>query len=441
MNDIFITAIFIISSVIMFVNIVLTCDVIWNCAKIKKGFSQIFFPLLFLLSAIFVPILTIHRFFEAFSVLIMPVYYITLFLSVVALVETKKRRIIYVYLFFVFTDSLFRSSFDTLLSIWGFQFERVESIDYMASMVFNAICIIIMSLCHKRLIFKSLGSSIELIPPKMYIFTLLIIFLTGGLSASQNAVIDDYELKLAISQIFTLLIIPILLIIIMFLFFNSVSHKFYENISKILERQVEIQVKHYEQIEQLNSDLRGFKHDYNNHTLCLKSMLDAKCYDEAAEYLENLTGSFPDIERKFNTGNYIADALFDEKNAVCENSGIAFDCKGIIPSTKINAVDLCIVLSNLLDNAIDACMKIDEADSKKVNVAVDYKNDFLLIKVSNTVHETVKIHNNFIQTSKEDKSNHGFGLMNINRIVEKHKGDLKMSCENKVFSVEIVLNI
>ena len=261
----------------------------------------------------------------------------------------------------------------------------------------------------------------------------------GGLVAFQTAKIDDHDLKLNISQTFSLIIIPVLLIIIVFLLINNISRKYYENISGVLEEQVKIQVNHYERIEELNDDLRGFKHDYNNHLLCLRSMLDTQSYNEAAEYIANLSDSFPVLCKNFDTGNHIADALFEEKSALCTKKSITFEYGGYIPETRIEAVDLCILLSNLLDNAIEACGKINENGERSIKITSDFKNGHLYIKVSNSVHEYVKILHNSIPTTKEDKSNHGFGLMNINRVVEKYNGIIKMKCEDNTFFTEILL--
>ena len=226
-----------------------------------------------------------------------------------------------------------------------------------------------------------------------------------------------------------------------YLVIKSISQKHYKNISVTLENQVKTQIEHYKQINAMNKDLRKFKHDYNNHMLCLKSMIELKELDEAAKYIEALGDFLPGTDN-FNTGNYIADALLEEKNTACIQKDISFECSGIIPYGRMSPVDLCILLANLLDNAIESCEKcekINGSGNKKIKAVFDFKNDHLFISLSNSVCEQVKIHNNFITTTKKNASAHGFGLMNIHRVVNKYDGDLKMYCDNKIFNVEVVL--
>ncbi|MCL2020022.1 MAG: GHKL domain-containing protein [Oscillospiraceae bacterium] len=267
---------------------------------------------------------------------------------------------------------------------------------------------------------------------------MIIIFLMGGLIAFQTLNIENLELKIIFTQFFTVLIIPLLVLIIIIMLINSVSRRYYENFSSLLENQVKNQIAYYEQLEEKSNDLRAFKHDYENHIQCLKYTLESEseAKEMALEYIEGLNYLFEETQNKFNTGNFITDALFNEKNVICEKSGIIFEHLGVVPMTYIKAVDLCILLFNLLDNAIEACGRINEGE-KYIRTITDYKHNHLNIMVTNTVSEPVKIQNNFIPTTKSNKTNHGFGLFNIHRIVNKYGGKMKMGCENGIFSVEI----
>jgi sensor histidine kinase regulating citrate/malate metabolism len=258
----------------------------------------------------------------------------------------------------------------------------------------------------------------------------------SGLVAFQTFSADSPELKDMFSQIIIALTVPSLVIILIILLIDSISRRYYENISWLLESQVKRQIKYYEKLEEKNNDLRAFKHDYQNHIQCLKYTLESETTEDALEYIESLNYSFEETKKIFNTGNYIVNALFDEKNIICKKAGITFKHIGAIPMTYIKAVDLCILLFNLLDNAIEACSKITDGE-KCIKSISDYKSNHLNILIANTVSEHVKIQNNYIISTKSDKSNHGFGLINIHRIVKKYDGRMKMICDNRMFSVEI----
>ena len=424
----------------LLVNAVFTCDTIWGCKNIKMRFFKLiillfFLSSCFLLSLLYLGIGNLENFFPILFLF----HHITLFFSVKVITKTKSIKIVYVCLFYVFSTALFSTSTILFLGVFGVQFTEFETIDGALSLLFNVLCIIMMSVFRRGKIIKNIQTKVELIPSFVYILILLTILALSGFIAFQNMRIADYETQIVLLRVFSLAIIPVLIMMVIFLIVNSVLRRISEDTSASLKKQVEMQVKHYEQIEKKNADLRGFKHDYKNHMLCLKSMLESQSCAEAVEYIENLGDFFPIIPKNFDTGNYIADALFDEKNTLCIQKDISLECKGIIPFGRIGAVDLCTLLSNLLDNAIEACEKITQPADRKIKAVLDFKNEHLFISISNTVHEQVRIRNNFISTTKENKAVHGIGLMNIQRVVEKYGGNLKMQCSDETFKTEIVV--
>ncbi|MCL2078160.1 MAG: GHKL domain-containing protein [Oscillospiraceae bacterium] len=425
------------ASVSMLVNIVLTCDTIWGCKNLKINGLNAGALSFFVLVSTFVPFSTITDIIAPYSAIIMPVYYASLLISVKILTRSKISRVGYIFLLYIFSDSLFRSVAGIIFGFFQqFNIYHYEMM-YGYSLFFNLLCITAMLLCRKGIILKNLQNNISLMPKRIYVLLLIIIFFGGGLAASQIDEIFHIELRAPFLIFFTLINILILLITTISLLFNSVSRKYYENISSILDLQLKKQIRHYEQIEELNSDLRAFKHDYNNHMLCLKSMIESQNNIEALKYIEDLTSSFKETQKTFDTGNSIADALLNEKNDICIKNGITYEHDGHIPPSGITAVDLCILLFNMLDNAIEACEKITNG-AKEIKTVSDFKNNYFYIKASNTTKEPVKIQNNFIPSTKPG---HGFGLTNIRRVAEKYDGSIKLNCDGGLFQIEAVLNV
>ncbi len=140
-------------------------------------------------------------------------------------------------------------------------------------------------------------------------------------------------------------------------------------------------------------------------------MLKAERYDEISEYLGNITDMLPVGKLSFNTWNFISDAILsDKQNSVKEkNITIEFDCT--IP-TSINEADLYIILGNAIDNAIEACLAL--YGEKKIAIYSGFCHSYFILTISNP---TDKIENNniFPFTTKSDKSEHGFGLLNIRK--------------------------
>jgi len=419
-------------------NIIFTCNTIWFC-KNKEPSLLKSAALFFFIS--FSIIISISRYFEIFisysnAILL---YYISLFFTAKAFLKTKVVRVIFVCAFYILTDSLFCTLVAMIFRYIQNQYLYNDAIIYVSSLIFNLLCVSMMYLCRKRVLFKNLHNNISLIPVHMYIFLLTIIFFTGGLAASHLVVFSNPEVNRFLPQFFTVISVLVLVITTMVLLINCVSRNYYENISYILNRQFKKQIEHYKQLEELNSDLRGFKHDYKNHMLCIKSMIEQQGNEDALEYMENLTATFNEKQRKFDTGNYIADSLFSEKSIICEKKGISFEHKGVILQDCIEDIDICIILSNILDNAIDACEKIDDG-TKKIKIVTDFKLNCLYIKATNTVSGFVDIQKDFIHSTKSDKANHGFGLINVKRAVDKYNGELKMLCKDGLFTTEIILH-
>ncbi len=169
-------------------------------------------------------------------------------------------------------------------------------------------------------------------------------------------------------------------------------------------------------------------------------MLQAKEYDEANAYIEKLTEHTTTSSPKYFTGNSVADSILNDKSEYARSIGVEIKCNGIVHE-DISAVDICIILANALDNAIEACEKIADSSSKIITVNCDYLKCIQLICITNSIAENIVIHNNNIETSKSDKSNHGIGLYNIRKTVEKYNGEFDITCEDNIFKLDIALKL
>ena len=98
---------------------------------------------------------------------------------------------------------------------------------------------------------------------------------------------------------------------------------------------------------------------------------------------------------------------------------------------------MCTILSNAIDNAIEACEKIQSNEQKIISVKCSYIKRIQFIDITNPVDKDVKITNNVVETSKVDKNIHGIGLYNIRRTVMKYDGEFDISCKDKTFAMSI----
>ena len=195
---------------------------------------------------------------------------------------------------------------------------------------------------------------------------------------------------------------------------------------------------HYAEVENMYNKIRGFRHDYRNHIQAMKSHAAAGDLDAIAEYLDGLDAELDTIEPAIKTGNRMADAILNSKISLANAKGIQVIADAnIAVELTISQVDLCIILGNLLDNAMEACMGLDE-DKRLIRIYMEMKNTQLYISVTNTASKGKrrKHFNRHLTTKGEG---HGFGLARIDHIVERHGGYLSRNSEDGAYSTEILL--
>ena len=194
----------------------------------------------------------------------------------------------------------------------------------------------------------------------------------------------------------------------------------------------------YIEMNEKNTELRRFRHDTKNLLLALASLIKEGKYNQATEYIDKMQETMETSKVKmFDTGNFIADALLESKAKTASQYGINMTIEGNIPANKIEDVNLVILISNLLDNAIEAAKQVE--GEKKIEIQSILKKSIWILSVKNSCVKDVVIRDNRIETTKDNKEAHGFGLSNIERVTQKYAGKLQLSCENQVFTARATL--
>lgn len=223
--------------------------------------------------------------------------------------------------------------------------------------------------------------------------------------------------------------------LLIFMLIRNIKKKsYYENLSNIMDVRLTEQVKHYEQVEKTDNELRKFRHNYKNMKIGLMSLLNNKDTDGAKKYVADCDELLDIDYTLYQTGNSIINAILSDKAMKVKDKGITIKFAGLIPQTKISNTDLCIIFGNILDNAIEAVEKVDDNIAKEINIDVYKKKDYLFITVTNPTKTEVAIKDNKIVTSKDDKSNHGLGLSSVEETLKKYDGHLDLDCDNNKFT-------
>ena len=202
----------------------------------------------------------------------------------------------------------------------------------------------------------------------------------------------------------------------------------YQN--KLLQRQME-------EVQNIYMTMRGWRHDYHNHLQSMKAYLRMGQVERLGEYLELLEQDLDHINQRVESGNVNLDAILNSKLSLAEKNGIEVDYKATCPAElSISDIDLCALIGNLLDNAVEACEKLTEG-KPFIRLYIGTMKQQLYISVTNATGEKVRKLDNEYITNK--RGNHGHGLRRINLMVEKYKGYINRQNEPGVFVTEIML--
>ncbi|MBR2884957.1 MAG: GHKL domain-containing protein [Clostridia bacterium] len=207
---------------------------------------------------------------------------------------------------------------------------------------------------------------------------------------------------------------------------------------RIAEYQNDLITKHCEEVQNIYKTMRGWRHDYKNHIQVMRASLEMGNLTELGNYLGELSVDLNTVDTVIKTGNVMADAILNSKLALCKVKNIPYDVTANIPEAcSVNDVELCAIIGNLLDNAMEACEKIEDKSERFIRVYIGLFKEQLYINVTNSMTGTPVKKGKAYKSSKGE--NHGFGLMRVDRIAGKYNGFVNRQFEDGVFGTEIML--
>ncbi|WP_162145051.1 sensor histidine kinase [Cellulosilyticum lentocellum] len=231
-------------------------------------------------------------------------------------------------------------------------------------------------------------------------------------------------------------------IVVLLLVYRELANKEAEYLAKNMQEQFKMQFNHYKQLEEINGETRALKHDMKNHMLCLKALLDNYKNDEAVRYLADITDQIEALNMKINTGDTIIDAVLQQKYKEAQKNKTILEIEGrFVGKLPLEPIDKCTIIANALDNALEACLKIQDLTKRKIQLIVGYNKNYIFITIKNRVEEKIEINNNTIITSKSNKKSHGFGLQNIKNSLTSYNSYINIYYEENMFVLEIVITI
>ena len=226
---------------------------------------------------------------------------------------------------------------------------------------------------------------------------------------------------------------------------NYLNVKKIENEKNLQISEMSLQYDYYMKQSNDMENIRKISHDIKNHLEALRGNVD---YQQKQEYIDGIESKLDIYQSYYKTGNAFLDNLLHAKRLEALEKKIEFKVfADFTPFKRVKNEDLCVIVSNTIDNALREC-QLMKADNPKIECLVQLKarkiKGFLSIICENSLRESQAeaLRGNLVmETSKEDKKNHGFGVKNIKRVVREYGGEVSSNVVDDMFSVSILIPI
>ena len=205
---------------------------------------------------------------------------------------------------------------------------------------------------------------------------------------------------------------------------------------KLVEYQTEQVERHLSEVRSIHKEMKGYKHDFHHHLQALKGQLQAGEIERALTYIDELDCELMNVDTLLKTGNVSIDAILSAKIAQAKAQNIAVTVKASIPdSLTISDVELSILVGNLIDNAIESCLKVENERFIRIYMAI--KEKMLYFSMLNSSGNKKKKKGTLFLSHK--KGIHGFGLGRVEAILKEHGGWCKYNSEDGAFTSEFLV--
>lgn len=207
---------------------------------------------------------------------------------------------------------------------------------------------------------------------------------------------------------------------------------------RIAEYQNGLLAAHYAEVENMYRQTRGWRHDYRNHIQVLAGYAEMGDLEAVKTYLRELRFDLENVDTVLRTGNKMTDVILNSKISLARSKEIRVRADAHVPVKLTTAqIDLCIILGNLLDNAIEACLQLPSRE-RMIRIYMEMKNTQLYISVTNTTAQKKQKQENGLFASTKG-SGHGYGLVRIDTIIQRYQGYIRRGSEDGAFTTEILL--
>lgn len=294
------------------------------------------------------------------------------------------------------------------------------------------------------LIFSNIFKKVDFKIPSKYWLVLNVIMLVNLILSiefmSQDSGMFRLQNGLAHYIIFSLAFLFVSILVLYFfieicVFFQKEKQFYIADItSTSLNKQITV-------LNAMVKNIKKLKHDMKNNLLNISILIKNNQTEDAVKYIDEYLNEVTQSKNAANSGNTIIDAIINCKLVVCESNKIDFFLKiEPIPELNISYIDITTILSNIIDNAIEASLNLNESD-RMIALRISKFKGYVNICIKNKYNKILRFENGFIKTSKPDTNHHGFGIALVQEAAEKNQGIFNYSHNDNIFKVTVMLPI
>ncbi len=206
---------------------------------------------------------------------------------------------------------------------------------------------------------------------------------------------------------------------------------------RIEEYQSDLLQKYCDEVESMYTKMRGWRHDYHNHIQALQASMALGKYEEVNEYLRELNDDLTQVDTTIKTGKVMIDAILNGKLNIAAQNDIAVNAKAKIPEgTPVTDVDLCAIIGNLLDNAIEENKRLPQ-ENRFLRIYIGQKNTQFYLAFTNAAGKKRDMRRSRFPSAKG--AQHGLGLVRVESLVKKYGGLFSADSEDGGFTAELLI--
>ena len=251
-------------------------------------------------------------------------------------------------------------------------------------------------------------------------------------SINENIPANPYRILFCVLSFF-----PVIIVLALYQKLKEEQEKLI--IQESVGKQIGLTHRYVDHIEELYEKMRAMRHDMANHMTIIEGLAQGGKNQELSEYVSEMQKRFYEIQPSIKTGNAVTDVVLSEVCDTCEKEQILFESNfGYPDDLQINPFDMSVILTNALQNAIEASGKIPSA---KVTITSVTKERMFIISVKNLAESKVIINEEGLIESTKQDAGHGYGLKNIRSIAQKYRGDIEIRQDDSEGRIVFVLNV